>query len=132
LFPVFAQAREQARTTSCLSNMKQLGLGFKMYAQDYDEEWPMGTYPGPRNWEVNPDQNPYKSPPDCLDSFAPGPLDWKGRDIGDGGPLLSGCAYGYEFYRILMHVQVGPYTKNKQIWYCPSDKYRRPTEDMQR
>jgi prepilin-type N-terminal cleavage/methylation domain-containing protein/prepilin-type processing-associated H-X9-DG protein len=37
LFPVFAQAREKARATSCLSNLKQLGLGLMMYAQDYDE-----------------------------------------------------------------------------------------------
>ncbi len=36
LFPVFAQAREKARQTSCLSNMKQIGLGFLMYTQDYD------------------------------------------------------------------------------------------------
>ncbi|MDX1933659.1 MAG: prepilin-type N-terminal cleavage/methylation domain-containing protein [Capsulimonadales bacterium] len=37
LFPVFAQAREKARQTSCLSNMKQLGLAVRMYVQDYDE-----------------------------------------------------------------------------------------------
>lgn len=37
LFPVFAQAREKARATSCLSNAKQLGLAAAMYAQDYDE-----------------------------------------------------------------------------------------------
>ncbi len=37
LFPVFAQAREMARRTSCLSNMKQLGLSVMMYTQDYDE-----------------------------------------------------------------------------------------------
>jgi prepilin-type N-terminal cleavage/methylation domain-containing protein/prepilin-type processing-associated H-X9-DG protein len=37
LFPVFAQAREQARKTSCLSNVKQIGLGHAMYVQDYDE-----------------------------------------------------------------------------------------------
>ena len=40
LFPVFAQAREKARQTSCLSNMKQLGLGILMYAQDYDNTTP--------------------------------------------------------------------------------------------
>jgi prepilin-type N-terminal cleavage/methylation domain-containing protein len=40
LFPVFAQAREKARQTSCLSNLKQIGLAFKMYVQDYDERWP--------------------------------------------------------------------------------------------
>ena len=37
LFPVFAKAREKARQSSCLSNMKQLGLGILQYAQDYDE-----------------------------------------------------------------------------------------------
>ncbi len=37
LFPVFARAREKARQTSCLSNVKQLTLGALMYVQDYDE-----------------------------------------------------------------------------------------------
>jgi prepilin-type N-terminal cleavage/methylation domain-containing protein/prepilin-type processing-associated H-X9-DG protein len=37
LFPVFARARENARRASCQSNLKQLGLGIKMYTQDYDE-----------------------------------------------------------------------------------------------
>ena len=37
LFPVFAKAREKARQTSCLSNMKQIGLAQGMYLQDYDE-----------------------------------------------------------------------------------------------
>jgi prepilin-type N-terminal cleavage/methylation domain-containing protein/prepilin-type processing-associated H-X9-DG protein len=37
LFPVFAQAREKARQITCLSNCKQLGLGYMMYVQDYDE-----------------------------------------------------------------------------------------------
>lgn len=41
LFPVFAQAREAARKTVCLSNMKQLTLGWLMYSQDYDETNPM-------------------------------------------------------------------------------------------
>ncbi len=40
LFPVFAQAREKARQTSCLSNCKQMALGTLMYAQDYDETLP--------------------------------------------------------------------------------------------
>jgi prepilin-type N-terminal cleavage/methylation domain-containing protein/prepilin-type processing-associated H-X9-DG protein len=39
LFPVFAQARAKARQTSCLSNVRQLGLGVVMYAQDYDEKY---------------------------------------------------------------------------------------------
>jgi prepilin-type N-terminal cleavage/methylation domain-containing protein/prepilin-type processing-associated H-X9-DG protein len=40
LFPVFAQAREQARRISCLSNVRQSGLGYQMYTQDYDETTP--------------------------------------------------------------------------------------------
>jgi prepilin-type N-terminal cleavage/methylation domain-containing protein/prepilin-type processing-associated H-X9-DG protein len=47
LFPVFAQAREKARSAACLSNTKQMGLGVSMYAQDYDETLPMGGNGGP-------------------------------------------------------------------------------------
>ena len=41
LFPVFAKAREKARTASCQSNLKQLGLAILQYTQDYDETFPM-------------------------------------------------------------------------------------------
>jgi prepilin-type N-terminal cleavage/methylation domain-containing protein/prepilin-type processing-associated H-X9-DG protein len=41
LFPVFAQARERARTTTCTSNVRQLALGVTMYVQDYDETYPL-------------------------------------------------------------------------------------------
>jgi prepilin-type N-terminal cleavage/methylation domain-containing protein/prepilin-type processing-associated H-X9-DG protein len=44
LFPVFARAREKARQTSCLNNVKQLGLATEMYLQDYDEMWGGATY----------------------------------------------------------------------------------------
>jgi prepilin-type N-terminal cleavage/methylation domain-containing protein/prepilin-type processing-associated H-X9-DG protein len=40
LFPVFAKARETARRTACLSNVKQIGLALLMYADDYDEYLP--------------------------------------------------------------------------------------------
>lgn len=40
LFPVFAQARESARRTTCLSNVKQMGVAFAMYTQDFDETTP--------------------------------------------------------------------------------------------
>jgi len=40
LFPVFAQARDKARQTTCLSNMRQIGTGLLMYLQDYDEIYP--------------------------------------------------------------------------------------------
>jgi prepilin-type N-terminal cleavage/methylation domain-containing protein/prepilin-type processing-associated H-X9-DG protein len=45
LFPVFAAAREKARQISCSSNMKQLGLTFLNYVQDYDETFPPSNYP---------------------------------------------------------------------------------------
>jgi prepilin-type N-terminal cleavage/methylation domain-containing protein/prepilin-type processing-associated H-X9-DG protein len=82
LFPVFARAREKARQTSCLSNLKQIGLAEKMYEQDYDEV--TGTYI----------QN------------AP-----------------SGVGTDYSWIDILE-----PYTKNTQIFTCPSNdqEYRLP------
>lgn len=43
LFPVFAAAREKARQTTCASNMKQLGLAFVQYNQDYDETFLSGA-----------------------------------------------------------------------------------------
>lgn len=44
LFPVFARARENARRSSCQSNLKQIGLGIMQYTQDYDEFYPLGSY----------------------------------------------------------------------------------------
>jgi len=40
LFPVFARVRENARRATCQSNLKQIGLGFVQYTQDYDEYYP--------------------------------------------------------------------------------------------
>ena len=45
LFPVFARARENARRSSCQSNLKQIGLGILQYTQDYDEKYPAGFMP---------------------------------------------------------------------------------------
>jgi len=61
LFPVFAQAREKARQTTCLSNSKQIGLAIMMYTDDYDESYPYGCIVGPGwawdqfwKWAINP------------------------------------------------------------------------------
>lgn len=40
LFPVFGRARENARRSSCQSNLKQIGLGILQYTQDFDEKYP--------------------------------------------------------------------------------------------
>jgi prepilin-type N-terminal cleavage/methylation domain-containing protein/prepilin-type processing-associated H-X9-DG protein len=51
LFPVFARARENARRSSCLSNLKQIGLGYMQYSQDYDEKYPEVYVENPmRGW----------------------------------------------------------------------------------
>jgi len=55
LFPVFAKAREKARQTSCLNNLKQIGLGMMQYVQDYDEEYP-------RTWNWDPARGTYTGP----------------------------------------------------------------------
>ncbi|HZO91948.1 MAG TPA: DUF1559 domain-containing protein [Chthonomonadaceae bacterium] len=120
LFPVLVQAREATRSAACLSNLKQIGLAIRMYAQDYDGEYPNGCYngidnspgraggmpAGSRNWEVSPD--------------------W--REVDRGPDNDFGC-YGARFYRFLMHKQLASYTQSATIWYCPSDKYRRATPD---
>jgi prepilin-type N-terminal cleavage/methylation domain-containing protein/prepilin-type processing-associated H-X9-DG protein len=56
LFPVFAQAREKARQATCLSNLKQLGLGMMMYAQDYDENYPLNNRAYPMSYLDNGSQ----------------------------------------------------------------------------
>lgn len=50
LFPVFGQARENARRSSCQSNLKQLGISFMQYAQDFDETMIFDDMPGSNNW----------------------------------------------------------------------------------
>ena len=55
LFPVFGRARENARRASCQSNLKQIGLGFQQYAQDYDG-WTTGSgvYVAPKDYHSWP------------------------------------------------------------------------------
>ena len=45
LFPVFAQAREKARQTTCASNLRQASIGVLGYVQDFDETYPFANYP---------------------------------------------------------------------------------------
>ncbi len=57
LFPVFAKAREKARQTNCASNLKQIGLAFAAYMQDFDERYPVSSYasatpPPIRGWDA--------------------------------------------------------------------------------
>ena len=56
LFPVFGRARENARRSSCQSNLKQAALGVLQYSQDYDERFPSGVtnnVPGSLGWATS-------------------------------------------------------------------------------
>lgn len=53
LFPVFAQAKEAAKKTSALSNVKQMGTGFNMYMADYDDNLPMAIFNYLGAWRTN-------------------------------------------------------------------------------
>lgn len=90
LFPVFAQAREKARATSCLSNNKQLGLGMAMYVEDYDETFPYWSW-----W--------YSS-------------DLGGGPYNDGSPYGA----GFNHWESIWFNAIYPYVKNGQIFTCPS------------
>lgn len=93
LFPVFAQAREKARMSACLSNGRQLGIAVHLYAQDYDETFnPAANYGVPtadplRVWP--PMVQPYvKNTGVFLCSSAPGSAytaDWNGRGLSSIG-----------------------------------------------
>jgi prepilin-type N-terminal cleavage/methylation domain-containing protein/prepilin-type processing-associated H-X9-DG protein len=56
LFPVFAKAREKARQTTCLNNLKQLGTGFQLYVDDNEGGYPFAGAAGqPRGWVISKD-----------------------------------------------------------------------------
>jgi prepilin-type N-terminal cleavage/methylation domain-containing protein len=94
LFPVFAQAREQARQASCTSNLKQINLALQMYAQDYDETF-FSTGSIPRT---------------NLDGSI---CDSAGR-VPDGQNIVRTLGGGTA-------AVLQPYTRNVGIFRCPSD-----------
>ena len=88
LFPVFAQAKEAAKKTSCLSNKKQIATAALIYAGDYDDYFPMSAYfmlpqapdPRPRIFAIYDALQPYTKNIQIFvcPSNSPG-LDWKAR-----------------------------------------------------
>lgn len=97
LFPVFGRARENARRSSCTSNLKQLGLGIMQYAQDFDEKYPMGMQAGWANsWAVT--VQPYAKSYEvfrCPNESNLAPLtgwSWTGQSISYAANMYSnGC-----------------------------------------
>jgi len=103
LFPVFAQARERARQSSCLSNMKQLGLAFMQYNQDFDEGFPeylLGQSGGTAE-----------------DNIVPGNMD---------SPTRPAERYHTDVWRWAGYHYIGwmdaiyPYSKSLSLFGCPS------------
>jgi prepilin-type N-terminal cleavage/methylation domain-containing protein/prepilin-type processing-associated H-X9-DG protein len=91
LFPVFAKARAKGQETSCLNNMKQIDLGFLMYATDYDQRLPAAWDGGNGNGQYGGWM--YYT---TFASTAPGNFD-----------PSQGAVF--------------PYIKNAQIFQCPDD-----------
>jgi prepilin-type N-terminal cleavage/methylation domain-containing protein len=100
LFPVFAQAREKARQTTCTSNVKQLGIAWMMYVQDYDETFPpTNSTQNPNSGWVNSTTYTTKYPcKPCRPHLA----------------TDQSVTYDPTIYAI-------PYIKNYDIFKCPSD-----------
>lgn len=112
LFPVFAQARENARRSSCLSNVKQIALGIMQYTQDYDERYPLSAIAQAAA------TNPNASNPDLVvpvDSPSPGRRFrvWNN----------SGTSRNYFFTWM---DSIYPYLKSAEVFVCPSFR-----EDLQ-
>jgi prepilin-type N-terminal cleavage/methylation domain-containing protein/prepilin-type processing-associated H-X9-DG protein len=91
LFPVFAKARDKARQTACLSNLKQIGLATLQYNQDYDE----GFYP--HRFNTTNGGNPLIQV--------------------NGGAAIEGKAANIIPWIALLQ----PYTKSYNVFSCPSN-----------
>ncbi|HEY3328622.1 MAG TPA: DUF1559 domain-containing protein [Capsulimonadaceae bacterium] len=100
LFPVFAKAREKARQTSCTSDVKQLGLAFLQYQQDYDELWPGGAniYHTGNGWagQVYPyvkSLGVFVCPSDTSLGGAVSSYGYNGNNVVDSSVAISGGGY---------------------------------------
>src|SRR5436309_512984 len=74
LFPVFARARENARGSSCSSNLKQIGLAISMYTADYDGACPMNRMPDADHHLTGCVPTPSGNPSDGLEGSS---INWK-------------------------------------------------------
>lgn len=105
LLPVFAQAREKARSVSCLSNNKQMGTAVYMYTQDWDESLPLVrmVWPG------------MPTPPSWLDAVEPyvrsRSIQQCPSDVGEGWQATPRrtTSYGFNAYFDPTHPPYGSY-----------------------
>ena len=103
LFPVFGRARENARKTSCLSNLKQIGLGMMQYTQDYDDTYPYSAFATRSDGTSNVTSN---TP---IGSGVPSAI-YAGTGANGSGTGYQETWMDYSF----------PYIKSTQVFKCPS------------
>jgi prepilin-type N-terminal cleavage/methylation domain-containing protein/prepilin-type processing-associated H-X9-DG protein len=103
LFPVFARARESARKTQCLSNVKNIAMAINMYLTDYDRFMPIG-------WDD----------PTARAFFLAYGTNVNGKDAA----ACATCVREANPYA-RQEVVLDEYIKNRQVWTCPSAKYTR-------
>jgi prepilin-type N-terminal cleavage/methylation domain-containing protein/prepilin-type processing-associated H-X9-DG protein len=95
LFPVIAETREKGRKAVCVSNLRQIGKGYLLYLQDYDDQFPLAVQAPDRRLSA------YWSPPNLVP--------WSRDD------LRFQSMYASMGANVLL-----PYTRGYGIWACPS------------
>ncbi len=117
LFPVFAQARERARTATCTSNVRQIGLAVRMYTQDYDEAFPI--------WYAYATGTPHKGVEIALfpytknsaifrcPSDAGGP--YQKKDVPRAANYFEAYGSSYRFERRCFTIAAGESTENNGV-----------------
>ncbi len=99
LFPVFARARESARKTQCLSNVKNIAMAVQMYLVDYDRAFTLEHDANVRKWYLDNEIGTCDYGVDCHTNIT--------------NPYLKHA------------VVLDDYIKNRDVWRCPSAKYHK-------
>lgn len=104
LFPAFARARENARRSSCISNLKQIGLGFAQYMQDYDSKYPQpNPGSGATLGDISGSGFAYNAPAESDGTTA--------------ADIAAHPEYRHTWVELLQ-----PYVKSYQLFACPSSQ----------
>jgi prepilin-type N-terminal cleavage/methylation domain-containing protein len=108
LFPVFARAREKAKQTTCINNLKQIGVALTTYTSDWDEKFPAWSPP------TTSKVRPFMSAEDYTSTI-------------EGGGAID--IRQPRFEKATISLQLDPYIKTRAVWACPADFGRYPRGD---
>lgn len=101
LFPVFAKARARAQQSTCISNLKQIGIAMTSYTSDYEEHFPAWSSPLTAG---------YISVEDYTTTKENRAVGWP--SFNTGLPQYTGAP---------ISIQLDPYIKTRAVWACPAD-----------